>query len=135
MGNCSACCPDQTIMGDIVNDSFCGNFAIPCNSRDAAVNTLWRLGDGFFDAGAQTAATVSVYYDAGCDEAVSVRVRRRDNSVESFVVYPSNTRSLTVLNPVEVTIHCNADGGNSNTCRGKYCIDLHYDVLEPQNFG
>lgn len=135
MGNCSACCPDQTVIGDIVSDSFCGNFAIPCNSDNEDINTLWRLGDGFFDAGAQSAATVSVYYDTGCNQAVTINVRKRNNAVESFMVYPSNTRSLTVLNPVEVTIQCNAEGGIQNVCRGKYCIDLHYDVLEPQDFG
>ncbi|MGP4075896.1 S-Ena type endospore appendage [Halobacillus sp. K22] len=131
MGNCSACCPDQTVIGDIVTDNFCGNFAIPCNTTNLDIIRVWRLDPAFFNAGAQSAATVSVYYDQGCDSSLEVRVTKRFGQTETIQVPRQNTRSITVLDAVSVDIFCRSEQNTQAICRGKYCIDLHYDVLEP----
>ena len=131
MGNCSACCPDQTVIGDIVTDNFCGNFAIECNEEDPDLTRVWRIEDDFFNAGAQTAATVSFYYDVGCDNLITVTATKRDGTTVDMVVPRQNTRSITILNIVAVDVFCASETPDTVVCRGKYCIDLHYDVLEP----
>ena len=123
---CNACCPDDGPLqiGDLVSDEFCGNFDIPCGKETEG---LWVLDQTFFDAGAQTAGTVSVYYEGGCGEFVTVTISRLNLPDTTFDVPLRNTRSISALNLTEVRINCL--NGDSGRCRGKYCLNLHYDVL------
>ncbi|ASF38923.1 hypothetical protein CEH05_07270 [Halobacillus halophilus] len=131
MGNCSACCPDQSVIGDIVTDNFCGNFVLSCNEEDPDINRIWSLDPDLFNAGAQSAATVSVYYDVGCDNLITMTATKRDLSTIDMVIPRQNTRSITVLDIIAIDIFCTSEGPDTTVCRGKYCVDLHYDVLEP----
>ncbi|WP_404430483.1 S-Ena type endospore appendage [Sutcliffiella horikoshii] len=123
---CNACCPDDSPLqfGDLATDEFCGNFDIPCGQ---AVNNLWVLDQSFFDAGAQTAGTVSVYFEGGCSEEVQVTITRMGLPDEVITVPARNTRSISALNLTAVGVNCL--DGDMGRCRGKYCINLHYDVL------
>lgn len=124
MSGC-CCCPDDKPLqtGTLTLDEFCGNFDLPCKKNPI---TVWSLDTTLFDAKAQTAATVSVYYEAGCGDVVTVLVERNDGTFATLEVPKLNTRSITILNIVSVQIQCTE---GSNRCRGKYCINLHYDVL------
>ena len=124
MGNCSACCPDTTILGDLATDNFCGNILLPCGTQN---EVIWQLDNSFFTAGAQTAGTVSVFYDVGCDDLLTVTITDRLGGIRVVEIPPGNTRSYSLLNIVKVDITCNGETGT--ICRAKYCIDLHYDVL------
>jgi hypothetical protein len=124
MSSC-CCCPDNQPLqfGDLTSDEFCGNFDLPCKKDPV---TVWSLDHTLFDANAQTAATVSVYYDSGCGDSVKVLVERKDGTFATLEVDKLNTRSITILNIISVKIQCSE---GSNRCKGKYCINLHYDVL------
>ena len=124
---CNACCPDDSPMqfGDLVADEFCGNFDLKCGER---LVPIWDLDQTFFDAGAQTAGTVSVYFEGGCRDFVTVTVSRRNLPDTTFTVPPKNTRSISALDLTAVRISC-PDGEGTGRCRGKYCLNLHYDVL------
>ncbi|KMJ56659.1 hypothetical protein AB685_20540 [Bacillus sp. LL01] len=121
---CNACCPDDNQQtGTLATDEFCGNFDIACGTGP---EVLWFLDQTFFDALAQTAGTVSVYFESGCGDFVTVTVSRKDLPDTSFDVTPRNTRSISVLNLTGVSISCPPGEGR---CRGKYCLNVHYDVL------
>lgn len=123
---CNGCCPDSNSslqFGDLVTDEFCGNFDIPCGEETEG---LWVLDQTFFDEGAQTAGTVSIYFEGGCGEFITVTVSRRNLPDTTFNVPPRNTRSISALNLTEVRVNCPEGDGR---CRGKYCLNLHYDVL------
>ena len=132
---CNACCPDDGPLqfGDLATDEFCGNFDIACGNNPEDPVTLWSLDDTFFDQDAQTAGTVSVYFEGGCSDVLEVLITRRDLTQTTLFIEPRNTRSISILNLIAVSVAC-PKGQESSRCRGKYCINLHYDVLVAPGF-
>lgn len=123
MANC--CCPDSS--ASFVSDEFCGNFTIDCAADPGTDIVVW---DSTFtiDAG-----TISVFYDNGCDDTLSVTIYRGGSlgtEVDTLEIPLAtsgpngNTRSVTVQNFDTVVINCTGDG--TGTCRGKYCISANY---------
>ncbi|WP_281657908.1 S-Ena type endospore appendage [Halobacillus sp. Cin3] len=127
MANC--CCPDRG--GQFAMDEFCGNFTIDCltNTADPAFDlaeTVWTSSFSI-DAG-----TISVFYDTGCADPLTVYIANGGVVVGTFTIplatlgSNGNTRSVTVQTFDEVRIICNTDAAAGNSCRGKYCINANY---------
>ncbi len=132
MASCCGCCPDDTMRGDIQTDEFCGNFVIPCQSSTGSPQSvlLWQAVNVF--DGAQTGGTVSIYYENGCSDAIQMIPVVIQNGVETdlppILIAPGNTRSYTTINIVGLRVLCTSANPQGN-CRGKYCVNYHYDVL------
>lgn len=126
----NACCPDVTSLGDIVKDEICGTFNIPCSKEGTAV-TVWELDTATFTFGAQSAASISIFYEQGCDDELTALVTKIDGSTTVLNVAKLNTRAITVIDAVSLKIVCEEKVTPSplKYCRGKFCISLHYDVL------
>jgi hypothetical protein len=125
------CCgPDPNPnKGDIVTDEICGVFNIPCGEK----TTVWELDTAVvFGNGAQSAASVSIYYDKGCGEEMKLTLTSATNTTHEILIPKLNTRSYTFLNIIKAEVECLEKNGQSSNqrCQGKYCITLHYDVLE-----
>ncbi|MEY4479508.1 MAG: hypothetical protein RLZZ267_186 [Bacillota bacterium] len=125
------CCgPDPNPnKGDIVTDEVCGVFNIPCGEKA----TVWELDTAVvFGNGAQSAASVSIYYDKGCSDAMKLILTSASNTKHEIEIPKWNTRSYTFLNIIRAEIECGEKKETPSTerCQGKYCISLHYDVLE-----
>ncbi|MGD6817756.1 DUF3992 domain-containing protein [Metabacillus sp. 84] len=132
MASCCGCCPDDSMRGDIVTDDFCGNFNVPCRGGGNPLpELLWRAANVL--NGVETAGTVSVYYDSGCaDELLMipiVLVNGAEENLAPILIAPGNTRSYTTKNLVGLLIVCSSESNQQGSCRGKYCITYHYDVL------
>ena len=116
MGN--ACCPDRG--GIFLTDEFCGNFTIPCEDGADPV-TVWN-------SDFEVSGTVSVFYDRGCADPLTVDVLLAGSNVGTLTI-PSqpgntgNTRSITLPAFDELQITCD---GTGNACTGKYCLNIHY---------
>nr|WP_165352597.1 S-Ena type endospore appendage [Bacillus infantis] len=82
--------------------------------------------------GEQTGGTVSIYYENGCSDAIQmipVAIRNGvPTNLPAISIAPGNTRSFTTINLVALRVLCTSANPQGN-CRGKYCINYHYDVL------
>lgn len=126
----NGCCPDITALGDIVQDEICGTFNIPC-SKEGTVAILWELDANVFNSGAQSSASVSVFYEQGCDDILSAIITKLDGNIVKLSIPKLNTRAYSLVDIVSLKIICEDKVNNCQPkfCRGKYCISLHYDVL------
>ncbi len=131
MCNSIGCCPDITAIGDIVKDEICGTFNIPCQ-KEAQPVTVWELDLVAFNSGAQASASITIFYEQGCDNSLSAVITNEEGTSKTLEVPKLNSRSYTSFNPVRLQLLCEAKDDKSplKFCRGKYCISLHYDVLE-----
>lgn len=127
--NACCCCPDTQPLQtcNLTTDVFCGNFELSCKCGPV---TIWSLDSSLIDAHIQTIAAVSIYYEFGCFNSVNVLIEKQDGTIIILDVERQNTRSVNLLNIVSISID---SPYGPNRCRGKYCINLHYDgckVLE-----
>ncbi|MCA0983764.1 hypothetical protein LCL89_06795 [Halobacillus yeomjeoni] len=142
MGNC-CCCPDRGGAGDFLTDEICGNFTIACGNEVGEVvwtsNPTDAMGAPIGPA-QPVIGTVSVYFDRGCGDTVTVQII--DDSGDTDVVVSTfkvpdapqsstgNTRAQTITKPfTKVVIFCDDDLVEPNEfCTGKFCITAHYNV-------
>jgi hypothetical protein len=128
----NACCPDVSAVGDLVTDEICGNFHIPCVESDSKSPVrIWEIDPTVYLYNAQSSASISIYYDQGCSDEISAMITKKDGSTVTISVAKLNTRSYTAIEIVSLDLICDKkEHTQTIACRGKYCINLHYDVIK-----
>lgn len=117
------CCPDA--VSTLASNEICGNFAVPCQTDTPTPVVLYDT-----DGTVTPSGTVSIYYDKGCGETLTVTVTDSTGTTDTFDVPPKNTRSRTYDDIVSLAITCTSTATPPETgqCVGKYCVDLNYMV-------
>ncbi|MFS1515227.1 S-Ena type endospore appendage [Bacillus sp. SM2101] len=109
----------------IIQDETCGNFTLSCGCKD----DIWTSPS--FPVG----GTVTVFYDKGCADILTVNIYLNLNIVGTLTIPNAfqgnngNTRSITLKSFNRIEICCHGQTDQSKSCTGKFCISINYPCM------
>ncbi|WP_142301756.1 S-Ena type endospore appendage [Bacillus sp. 7894-2] len=105
---------------ELIHDEVCGNIEQICGD-DAEIYWTAR---GIRN---MPAATISVVNKGSCDISVLASPSLRGDLEELFTVSAGQTKSTTIGALARIGFVCS--GNEVFTCRGTYCLSLHYEIV------